>query len=341
MSTSSPTTTDSLCQLCPSRSICSSTDDKLLKKSDDVSRVLNWIGSDLILIAQTAPSVRVHLGEVLGGAPDDYTRHLVAGLRFLGFQYVLDTQFGADLTVVEEAAEFLDRLVNQTGPLPMFTSCCPAWMNYVEKNFPNVVPNVSTTKSPHIMMGTLIKTWWAGQKKLDVSKIRVVSIMPCLAKKAEIQRPELKVGEFPPVDAVLTIRELGSWLTSVSPSPLQMLEQLIQNSDAEYSSYDQYLGVSSGSGTIFSRTGGVMMASLRTVMHMLGGTELPQPEFKDCEEFPHVKEAQIELPLTSEDGSEHKKCHVAVVSGISGVKKLLAKIDDVPYVFIEYVIFKC
>ncbi len=211
---------------------------------------------DLILVAQTAPAVRIAISEEFGMAPGTAaTGKLVAALRRLGFQYVFDANFSADVTIMEEATEFIKRLTaaaggqqhtaaHGAGPLPMFTSCCPAWINLVEKSYPALLPHLSTCKSPQGMLSTLVKTVWARRMGVDPRRIRMVSVMPCVAKKDEIQRPQLRTSHdggatlTPDTDYVLTTRELGHLLRMERVPFTSLPDQ----------PYDNPLGESTGAG---------------------------------------------------------------------------------------------
>ena len=215
-----------------------------------------------IVIFTTSPSVRVGLGEEFGLDPGTFVEgKMVASLRVLGADYVLDTNFAADLTIMEEASELVDRIVNKTKPLPQFTSCCPSWVKFVETFYPDLLPHISTVKSPIGMQGPTIKTYFAKQRGIDPAKIVNVAVTPCSAKKFEIRREEMNAAGMElgtpgmrDMDYVITTRELAAWLR----------EAHIDFCNLEDSAYDQLMGTASGSGVIFGNTGGVMEAAART-----------------------------------------------------------------------------
>ncbi len=273
------------------------------------------------IVVQTAPAVRAALGEEFGmriGTP--VTGKMVAALKRLGFNRVYDTDFGADLTIMEEATELLNR-IKTGGMLPMITSCSPGWVNYAEYFYGDLLGHLSSCKSPHEMMGAIVKSYFAEKNNLDPKDIFVVSIMPCTAKKYEKERPEnANKDGLKDVDAVLTTRELG---------------KLIKRSGIDFvhlpdEEFDQdLLGEYTGAGVIFGVTGGVMEAALRTAYHMITGKEHERVEFKEVRGFEGVKEAAIDM-----DGTVVK---VAVAHGMKNAKPLL---DDIragksPYAFIE------
>ena len=224
---------------------------------------------DKIVIFSTSPSVRVGLGEEFGFDPGSFVEgKMVASLRALGADYVLDTNFAADLTIMEEASELVDRIVNKTKPLPQFTSCCPAWVKFVETFYPEILPHISTVKSPIGMQGPTIKTYFAKQSGIDPEKIVNVAVTPCSAKKFEIRREEMKAAaneqKIPgmrDMDNVITTRELAAWLK----------EEGIDFNRLDDSDYDQLMGAASGSGVIFGNTGGVMEAAARSAYYFASG----------------------------------------------------------------------
>ncbi len=274
-----------------------------------------------ILIVQTAPSVRVAIGEEFGMAPGTIsTGQMVAALRRLGFDYVFDTNFGADLTIVEEGNEFLKRL--QEGDLdemPMFTSCCPAWVNLVEKVYPQLRTRLSSAKSPQGMLSALVKSYFAEKLGVSPEDIFHVSIMPCTAKKDEALRKQLVVNGVPAVDAVLTTRELGK-LIKLKKIPFANLPE---------EDYDDPLGISTGAAALFGVTGGVMEAALRTAYEVATGKTLPKIVFNEVRGLEGIREAEIDI-----DG---KKVRVAVAHGLANARKLIEKIlaGEVKYNFVE------
>ena len=272
------------------------------------------------MVVQTAPAVRAALGEEFGmkiGTP--VTGKMVAALRRLGFDRVYDTNFAADLTIMEEATELLGRIKNN-GVLPMITSCSPGWVNYAEFNYAELLPHLSSCKSPHQMQGAIIKSYFAQKQGIDPKDICVVSIMPCTAKKFEKDRPEMEVDGLRDVDVVLTTRELA---------------KLIKRSGMNFTKlpneeFDQdIMGEYTGAGVIFGTTGGVMEAALRTAYYSLTGEEHEAIKFEAVRGMEGLKEATINI-----NGQEIK---VAVASGMKNAKVLLDQIKEgtSPYTFIE------
>ncbi len=263
-----------------------------------------------IMVAQTAPSVRVAIGEEFGMAPGSVsTGKMVAALRRLGFDYVFDTNFAADLTIMEEGTEFLTRL-EKGGPFPMLTSCCPGWINMMEKEFPDFIPNVSTAKSPQQMMSPVIKTYFAKKMGIDPNDIVVVSVMPCTAKKDEIRRPQQKVDGMQTTDIVITTRELGKLVRLKGINFTALPDE----------SYDSPLGTSTGAAAIFGVTGGVMEAALRTAYELATKQKLERVEFSGVRGFEGLKEAEV--PVNG------KVLKIAVVHGLINAKRLLNDIRE-------------
>ncbi|MBB6061621.1 NADH-quinone oxidoreductase subunit G [Thermosipho japonicus] len=268
-----------------------------------------------ILVAQTAPSVRVAIGEEFGMEPGSVsTGKMVAAIRRLGFDYVFDTNFAADLTIVEEGTELIGR-INDGGPFPMFTSCCPAWINLLEKEYPEFINNVSSAKSPQQMMSSVVKTYFAKKIGVDPEDIIMVSIMPCTAKKDEITRPQQKIKledgrEIKTTDYVITTRELAK---------LIKMKQ-INFIGLEDEDFDNPLGTSTGAAAIFGVTGGVMEAALRTAYEIITNKKLPKLEFNAVRGLDGIREAEIDI--------EGKKLKVAIAHGTANVKKLLDDIRD-------------
>ena len=273
------------------------------------------------VIVQTAPAVRAALGEEFGyPIGTAVTGKMVAALKRLGFEKVYDTDFGADLTIMEEATELLNR-VKGNGVLPMITSCSPGWVNYAETYYPDLLPHVSTCKSPHEMQGAILKSYYAQQKGIDPADIFVVSIMPCTAKKYEKDRDQLKNNAgLPDVDAVLTVTELAEMIRRSG-----ILFKRLPDEE-----YDQdIMGDYSGAGTIFGVTGGVMEAALRTAYFVLEGKEHEGIKFEAVRGIKELKEASVEMGGMT--------VNVAVTSGMANASKLL---DDIragksKYQFIE------
>lgn len=274
---------------------------------------------NLHVIVQIAPAVRVALGEEFGMAPGtNVTGKLVAALRRIGFDRVFDTNFTADLTIIEEGHELLGRL-NKGGTLPMVTSCSPGWINYMEGFFPDLIDNMSTCKSPQQMFGSLSKTYYADKENIHPSKIYTVSIMPCTAKKYEAQRPEMNSYGAIDVNAVLTTRELA---------------RMIKMSGVDFPSiseeqYDDPFGITTGAAAIFGATGGVMEAALRTVYEVVTGQELEALDFHEVRGLDGIKEADIDLGGTS--------VKVAVANGLANARKLMDQIrrGESDYTFVE------
>lgn len=226
---------------------------------------------DTMVIVQTAPAVRVGLGEEFGlPVGTNVQGEMVTALKRLGFDKVFDTNTGADFTIMEEATEFIDRVQNG-GVLPMATSCCPAWVKFAEMNYPELLPHLSSCKSPHQMFGAILKAYYAKQNKIDPKKMFVVSVMPCVAKKFERTREEMKVDGLDDVDCVITTRELARM---IKKAHIEFVE--LPDSD-----FDNPMGEATGAAAIFGVTGGVMEAALRTAAEKLEGKELKKIEFKE------------------------------------------------------------
>ena len=282
-----------------------------------------------IVIVSTSPSVRVGLGEEFGmGAGTFVEGKMVALLRKLGVDYVLDTSFAADLTIVEEGSELIERITKGRGPLPQFTSCCPAWVKFAEIYYPEILPNISSAKSPIGMQGPTIKTFFAKKMGLDPEKIVNVALTPCTAKKFEIRREEmsdaadyLKIEGLRDMDAVITTRELAKWAK----------EEGIDFASLEDSAYDDYMGEGSGAGVIFGNTGGVMEAALRTAYELITGKEAPAPllDLQPVRGYEGIREASLDV-----DGLT---VNVAIVYGTANVRKMIERVKsgEKQYHFIE------
>jgi iron-only hydrogenase group A len=271
------------------------------------------------VVVQVAPAVRATLGEEYNfPLGTDVTGQLVTGLRRLGFKKVFDTNFAADLTIMEEAAELIYRIKNN-DPLPMFTSCCPGWVKFAESNYPEILPHISSCKSPHEMEGAVLKTYYAKKMGINPKDIFVVSVMPCTVKKYESNRAELTEDTFPDVDAVITTRELVRFFKMVGID----FEGLPQDS------FDNPLGESTGAAAIFGTSGGVMEAALRTAYYNLTGKDLDKVEFESIRGAEGLKEAIINI-----DGTE---LNIAVVNGIGNVRQVIDEINEKrsKYHFIE------
>ncbi|MDO5382472.1 MAG: [FeFe] hydrogenase, group A [Eubacteriales bacterium] len=288
-----------------------------LRERDDVGIVLDAVeNEDIITVVQIAPAVRTAWGEGFGLSKEFATaKRLVAGLRQIGFDYIFDTTFSADLTIMEEGSEFIERLPEiKESRLPMFTSCCPGWVNFIKKEYPQYVSRLSTAKSPQQMFGAITKSYYAEKLGVDPSKIFCVSLMPCLAKKNEITWDGGK-----DVDAVLTTREVERLLKSFFIKVDELAEE----------EFDNPLGEGTGAGVIFGVTGGVMEAALRSAYYLVNKTN-PEPDaFKCVRGLEGWKEASFELA-----GNEIK---VAVASGLANTRKLMEAIDsgEVSYDFVE------
>lgn len=286
-----------------------------------------------VVVVQTAPAVRVGIGEAMGLPYGSLvTGKMVASLRKLGFSKVFDTNFAADLTIVEEANELVERIENK-GTLPMITSCSPGWIKFIEHFFPSSLPHLSTCKSPQQMFGAIAKTYYAEQAGIDPRNIVVVSIMPCTAKKFEARRPEMddafrywkeklhlsEKEHFYDVDYVLTTRELARMFKEVG----------IDFSNLPEEEFDSPLGVSTGAGVIFGATGGVMEAALRTAYEVITGSQLTNVDFVAVRGMEGIKEAEIDLNGT--------RLKVAVAHTLSNARTLLEQIENgtSPYTFIE------
>ena len=272
------------------------------------------------VVVQVAPSVRVGLGDDFGMEPGALvTGKMVTALKMLGFDKVFDTNFTADLTIMEEGSELLDRIKNG-GKLPMITSCSPGWVNYMEKHHPELCDNLSTAKSPQGMFGAVVKTYYAQRMGWDPHDVVSVSVMPCTAKKYEATRPELGRDGYRDVDIVLTTRELAK-LIRYEGMDLKHLPE---------SDFDSPLGVGSGAGAIFGATGGVMEAALRTAYEVYTGKTLPRLEFEAVRnDINAIREATIDL-----DGTPLK---VAVANGLRNAEEIIRRVEsgEADYIFIE------
>lgn len=291
-----------------------------LYEKDDTQKVWDALDNkDLHVIVQTAPAVRVAIGEEFGmerGAVA--TGQMVAAIRRLGFDKVFDTDFSADLTIMEEGTELLDRLKNG-GTLPMITSCSPGWVNFVEKTYPDLLDHVSSCKSPQQMFGAVAKTYYADKMGIPRDKLFVVSIMPCIAKKYECQRPEMNSSGYQDVDVVLTTRELAKMIR---------LAGLDFNSLQE-EEFDAPMGIGSGAGAIFGTSGGVMEAAVRTVYEIVTGKEPESLDFTVCRGHEGIKEATLDLAGTP--------VKIAITNGLANARVIMDKIrkGEADYHFVE------
>ena len=326
-----------------------------LHEKDATEAVWDALGDpEKVVIVQTAPAVRVAIGEEFGyPAGTIVTGKMAQALRELGFDYVFDTNFAADLTIIEEGHELLSRLVAYMASvgkvtekqaeklgfkgklkkpvLPMITSCSPGWIKYIEHYYNKQLAHLSSCKSPHMMLGALTKSYFAEKEKIDPSKMFVVSVMPCTAKKYEIIREEMVNNGLPNVDAVLTTRELAVMCKQAG----------IDLKKIDNGEFDRPLGLSSGAADIFGATGGVMEAALRTVYELLTGREIPFDNLhvEPIKGLEKIKTASITLSGLKEEWSffEGVEVNVAVTSGLAGASQLLSQIEQggSPYHFIE------
>lgn len=291
-----------------------------LREKDDTDKVWEALGNkDLHVVVQTAPAVRVALGEEFGmPIGSRVTSNMIASLRRLGFAKVFDTDTAADLTIMEEGTELLHR-IKEGGKLPLITSCSPGWIKFCEHNFPEFLDNLSTCKSPHQMFGAVLKSYYAEKMGIDPSKVFVVSIMPCTAKKFESKRPELSSTGYPDVDVVLTTRELARMIREAGIDFTELPER----------HFDDPMGEATGAAVIFGVTGGVMEAALRTVAEILEGKPIENIEYNAVRGIQGVKEATVE--------AGGLKIKAAVAHGTGNARKLLEKIKagEADYHFIE------
>lgn len=297
-----------------------------ISEYDNTAKVRDMLkDKDLVTVVQIAPAVRVALGEEFGYEfGKNLTGKIYAALRRLGFAKVFDTNFGADLTIIEEATEFVKRF-SEKDRLPMFTSCCPAWVDYAEKYYPEMLPHFSSCKSPHQMVGAVAKTYYAQKVGIDAAKIRVVSVMPCTAKKWEIRRHEtMSSSGYQDVDAVITTRELAKMIRQAGINFRGLKDE----------EADSPLGEYSGAGTIFGVTGGVMTAALRTAYFYITGQELGMLNFEEIEGLDGIKAAEVDINGT--------KIRIAVVNGVGNAAEVMESLqqaaaagEEPPYHFIE------
>ena len=289
-------------------------------EKDDTAKVLEAINDpEKFVVVHTAPSIRVTLGECFGmHIGTNVQGKMVAALRRLGFDKVFDTDFGADLTIVEEANEFLGRVQNG-GVLPMITSCSPGWIKYCEHYYPDMLDHLSTCKSPQQMSGAIIKTWYAEKMGIDPKDIVVVGIMPCTAKTFETKRDDQAASGYPDVDYSLTTRELGRMIESAGIYFKHLPDE----------EFDNPLGDSTGAAVIFGATGGVLEAALRTAVEKLSGEELKSLDFTEVRGTEGIKEASYTV-----NGMEIKVC---VVSGLANANTIMEKVKNgtADYHFIE------
>ncbi len=289
-------------------------------EKDDVVSVLEAIENpEKTVIVQVAPAIRVSVGETFGMKPGTLvTGKLITALRMIGFDKVFDTDFTADLTILEEGTEFIER-IKTGGVLPMLTSCSPGWINYIEQFYPELLPHLSSCKSPQQMFGALAKTYYADKLKIKPEDLIVVSCMPCTAKKYEALRPEMKREGVQDVDYVLTTRELGRMIKMQGYN----LEHM------EDDSFDEPFGITTGAGLIFGASGGVMEAALRSVYEIITGTELENIDFHDVRGLDGFKEASVFVG--------DLEVRVAITNSLKNAKIMLEKIKagEADYHFVE------
>ncbi len=294
-----------------------------LAEKDDTEVVIDYLyDPDIYTVVQFAPATRIALGEEFHmPAGSNVQGKMITVLKRLGADIVLDTNFSADLVIMEEGSELLERLKTDQ-PLPMMTSCSPGWVNFIEKNYPQLLPNVSTVRSPQQCFGAIAKTYLADKVNVDPKKMRVISIMPCTAKKEEAQRPEMQRDGVPDVDVVLTTREFarlirreGHWLPDLE--------------DGGYD--DSWMGEFSGAAEIFGTTGGVMEAAIRTVYYVTNGKELPGIDYKPVRGIDNYREAEVEV------GGDLGTIRVAVVHGLKAARQMVENVlaKKVDYHFVE------
>ena len=288
-----------------------------LSEVDDTRKVINALNDPKkTVIVQTAPAVRVAIGEEFGLEPGTIvTGRLAGALRQLGFDYVFDTDFAADLTIMEEGTELLDRISrfmkgDKSVRLPILTSCCPGWVNFFEHNFPDMLDVPSSAKSPQQMFGAIAKSYWAEKMGIKREDLVVVSIMPCLAKKYECQRDEFKVDGNPDVDFVLSTRELAELIKTYN----------IDLSEVTPQDFDDPLGESTGAAVIFGATGGVIEAATRTAYEVFTGKTLENVDFKQLRGLEGIREAYVDF-----DGTP---IHIGIAHGLGNARKLLERVRE-------------
>lgn len=287
-----------------------------LTEVDQTSKLIQALADpEKVVVVQTAPAVRVTLGEEFGLKPGTIvTGKMVTALKRLGFNYVFDTDFAADLTIMEEGTELLNRLTkylngDKSVKLPILTSCCPAWVNFFEKNFPDLLDIPSSAKSPQQMFGAVAKNYFAKQLNIPREKLVVVSVMPCVAKKYEAQREEFRVNNDPDVNISITTRELAT-----------LIKQTVQNFDSlPESDFDRPLGESTGAGAIFGTTGGVIEAAVRTAYELYTKKPLPKIEFEELRGMEWIRKATVDF-----DGL---KLNIGIAHGLGNARKLLEEIQ--------------
>ena len=291
-----------------------------LKEKDSTKEVWRKINDkDWTVVVQVAPAVRAAIGEEFGMKIGTIaTGKMVAALKKMGFDKVFDTNTGADLTIMEEANEFLERL-SKNDNIPMITSCSPGWIRFIEMNYPELLPHLSSCKSPHEMFGAILKTYYAEKTGIDPKKMFVVSVMPCIAKKFERQREEMKNNELDNVDAVITTRELAKMIKQANIDFVNLEDDV----------FDDPMGEATGAGAIFGTTGGVMEAALRTAYETITGKELKELDFESVRGKKGIKKAVVKIG--------DKEVKVAVAHGLSNARKIMEEIKNgkADYQFVE------
>ena len=278
-----------------------------------------FLEKDKIKVVQIAPAVRASIGEEFGLSYDSLTmQRIVGSLKKIGADYVFDVSSGADFTTIEESKEFIER-ISHKKQLPMMTSCCPSWVKFIEFFYPEFIPNLTSVRSPHIIMGGLIKNYWAKKRKINPEKVSVISIMPCISKKYEIRRKELKTEKVMPVDYVLTVRELVRLIK----------KRKIDFKNVKPENLDDPFGNPSGAGVIYGSSGGVMESALKMSIKMMNYRKKVEIDFKKDKNREGIKKAEIEI--------KNSKLKVAVVSGLGNARKILNEIKKSPlkYDYIE------
>ena len=293
-----------------------------LAERDQTQEVLDCLADpEIVTVFQVAPAIRVGFGEEFGLPPGTNVEgQIIAALRSIGADVILDTNFGADVVIMEEGTELLGKLAEKKRPV--FTSCCPAWINFAEKHYPDVLPHLSSTRSPQAVVGKIAKTYLAEKRGFDPAKMRVISIMPCTAKKEEAARPVLRNNGYPDVDIVLTMREFARLLR----------REGIDLKNLEPSAYDDPLmSEYSGAGAIFGTTGGVMEAAVRTMYYVVNGKELEHIEVSQLRGFENVRSAHVNL------GGPYGEIKVAMCHGLKGTRELVEAVlaGRVDFDFIE------
>ena len=283
-----------------------------LVEQDHTARVWEALQDpDKYCVVQVAPAVRASIGEAFGVRGKNYIKKLYALFRRMGFKAAFDTSFGADVTIMEEATEFVERLLKKTGPLPLITTCCPAWVDFMEKFHRDMIPHFSSCKSPHEIIGVLSKTYYAQKNNIDPAKIVMVSVMPCTAKKYEIYRSgEMFASGYQDIDMVLCTREMGRMIKQAGIDFRELPDE----------ESDSILGEYAGAGVIFGATGGVAEAALRTAHYFITGKDLKRVDFTQIRGLKSVKEAVVNIG--------GRKIGVAVAHGLNHVEYILDRVRE-------------